>query len=124
MDAEGVRPPQGAAMPPMMQQMMERMMTAMHESGPMAVCRAIMTCAAIPEDTSADAPPEVRALFEEWARTVEGELLAVLRARGPLDIAELAAALKLSPESTLHFLGKLVREGKATLAGTRASSRA
>ncbi len=104
-----------------MQQMMERMMTAMHESGPMAMCRAMMTPVEAPENQAPHASPELRALFEEWTRNVEDELLAVLRARGPLDLADLAAALKISPESTLHLLGKLVREGKATLSGTRAS---
>ncbi len=110
-------------MPPMvMQQMMEKMMAAMQESGPMAVCRAMMTSGEALESEAAHATPELRALFEEWARNVEDELLAVLRARGPLDLAELAATLKISPQSTRHFLGKLVREGKATLTGTRASS--
>lgn len=109
-------------MPPMMQQLMERMMAGMQESGPLAMCRAMMTSVAASGDTAAYATPEVRALFEEWARSVEGEVLAVLRARGPLDLADLAAALKISPESALHFLGRLVREGKATLSGTQAAA--
>jgi len=116
-------PPGGTPMPPMvMQQMMEKMMAAMQESGPMAVCRAMMTSGEALESEAAHATPELRALFEEWARNVEDELLAVLRARGPLDLAELAATLKISPQSTRHFLGKLVREGKATPTGTRARS--
>ncbi len=65
--------------------------------------------------------PEVRMLFEEWARSVEDEMLAVLKARGPLDLAGLAGALKISPESALHFLGRLVREGKATISGIQAT---
>ena len=125
MDAEGMKPPpEGMGMSPMMRQMMERMMAGGPESGLMDCCRAMMTSSEASADLSADTAPEVRALFEEWVRGVEDEMLAVLRARGPLDVADLAAALKISPESALHFLGKLVREGKATLAGTRASGAA
>ena len=108
----------------MMQQMKEGMGAGMREFGPMAMCRAMMPAFEEPADVAADATPEVRALFEEWVRGVEDEMLSVLRTRGPLEVADLAAALKISPESALHFLGKLVREGKATLSGTRASAAA
>lgn len=105
----------------MMQQMMERMTAGMQELNPMAMCRAMMTSVATAAEMAAYATPEVRTLFEEWASSVENEVLAVLRARGPLDLAGLAAALKISPESALHFLGKLVREGKATISGAQVS---
>ena len=121
MNAEGVKSPGRTGMPATMQQMMEGMAAGMREFGPMAMCRAMMSSAEAPVDVAGYATPEVRALFEEWVRGVEDEMLAILRARGPLEVADLAAALKISPESALHFLGKLVREGKATLAGTRAS---
>ncbi len=123
MDAEGVKPPMpgGTGMPSMMQQMMEGMAAGMREFGPMAMGRMMSPAEAL-VDVAGYATPEVRALFEEWIRGVEDEMLAVLRARGPLEVADLAAALKISPESALHFLGKLVREGKANLTGTRASS--
>ena len=124
MDPKGMKPPmpEGMGMPPMMRQMMERMTAGMQELNPMAMCGAMMTSVAAAAEMAAYATPEVRALFEEWASSVENEVLAVLRARGPLDLAGLAAALKVSPESALHFLGKLVREGKATISGTQASS--
>ena len=44
-------------------------------------------------------------MFGEWARSVEDEVLATLKERGPLDLAALAASLKISPESALLFLG-------------------
>ncbi len=123
MDPKGMKPPmaEGMGMPSMMQQMMGRMTAGMQESDPMAMCRAMMTSAAAAAEMAAYATPELRTLFEEWARSVEDEVLAVLRARGPLDLTDLAAALKISPESALHFLGKLVREGKATISGTQAT---
>jgi hypothetical protein len=86
-----------------------------------AMCQAMMTSVGKAAEMAAYATPEVRTLFEEWARSVEGEVLAALRARGPLDLATLAAALQISPESALTFLGKLVREGKATISGIRAT---
>lgn len=123
MDPKGTKPPmaEGMGVPPMMQQMMGRMTAGMQESDPVAMCRAMMPSVAGTAEMAAYATPELRTLFEEWARSVEDEVLAVLRARGPLDLTELAAALKISPEGALHFLGKLVREGKATISGTQAT---
>jgi hypothetical protein len=107
---------------PLMRQMMERMTAAMQESGPLAMCRAMMNSAEARYDRASYATPELQVLFEEWARNVEDEVLSILRARGPLDLADVAAALKISPESALHLVAKLVREGKATLSGTRAAA--
>ena len=53
---------------------------------------------------------------------LQDEVLATLRSRGPMDLAALAGALKVSPESALFFLGKLVRGGTATIDGIRASA--
>ena len=112
---------EGMGMPPMMQQVMERMTAGMQEFSPMAMCRAMTASAAASAEMAAYATPELRTLFDEWARSVKDEMLAVLRARGPLDLDALAAALKISPDSALHFLAKLVREGKATISGTQAA---
>ena len=124
MDPKEMKPPmpEGMGMPPMMQQMMGRMTDGMQELNPMAMCRAMMASVATPAERPVDSTPEVRTLFEEWASSVENELLSVLRERGPLDLASLAATLKISPQSALCFLRKLVREGKATFSGTQASS--
>lgn len=48
-------------------------------------------------------------------------MLAVLTAKGPLDLAALAGALGIGPGSALHFLGTLVREGKAAIGSIRAT---
>ena len=123
MDSKGMKPPmpEGMGMPPMMQQMTERMTAGMQEFNPMAMCQAMMTSVGKAAEMAAYATPEVRTLFEEWARSVEDEVLAVLKARGPLDLTGLAAALKIGPQSALHFLGRLVREGKATISGIQAA---
>jgi hypothetical protein len=106
-------------MPSMMSQMFGK--GGQGELSPAAMCQAMMTSVGKAAEMAAYATPEVRTLFEEWARSVEDEVLAALKARGPLDLATLAAELKISPESALLFLGKLVREGKATIGAIRAT---
>ncbi len=119
MDPKSAMPP-GEGMPSMMRQMMETMGGG-GDFNPAAMCQAMMTSVGKSAELAAYATPEVRTLFEEWARSVEEELLTALKARGPLDLAALAAAVKISPESALFFLGKLVREGKVTIAGISAT---
>lgn len=108
-------------MPPMMAGMMEKMMGGGGDFNPAAMCQAMMTAVGKSAELAAYATPEVRTLFEEWARSVQDEVLATLRSRGPLDLDALAGALKINPESALFFLGKLVREGKATIGAIRAT---
>ena len=122
MDSKGMKPPtpEGMGLPPMMQEMMQKMTGAMGDFNPMAMCQAMMTSVGKAAEMAAYATPEVRVLFEEWARSVEDEVLAALKTRGRSDLAGLAAAVKISPESALYFLGKLVRDGKATITGIEA----
>lgn len=123
MDPKDMKPPTSEmiGMPPMMQQMMQKMMAGIQEFNPMAMCQAMMTSVGKAAEMAAYATPEVRTLFEEWAGSVEDEVLALLKKRGGLDLPGLAAELKISPESALYFLGKLVREGKATISEIRAA---
>jgi hypothetical protein len=123
MEPNEMKPPTsgGMGLPPMMQEMMQRMMGGMKEFNPMAMCQAMMTSVSKSAELAAYATPEVRTLFEEWAESVEGELLTALKARGPMDLGTLAAALTIRPDSALCFLGKLVREGKVAIAAIRAT---
>ena len=111
-------------MPPMMQEMMQKMMGGMKEFNPMAMCQAMMTSVSKSAEMAAYATPEVRTLFEEWAQSVGAEVLTVLKAKGRVNLAELAAALKISPEGALFFLGRLVREGKISISGIQATEAA
>jgi hypothetical protein len=119
MDPKGRKPPMAGGFGP--SAMMEAMGAAGGDVNPAAMCQAMMTSVGKAAEMAAYATPEVRTLFEEWAHSVEEEVLAALRSRGPLDLAALAAALKISPESALYFLGKLVREGKARIGGIEAT---
>lgn len=122
MDPKGRRPLEGGVEPPpAMREVMRSMMGgAGGELNPAAMCQAMMSSVGKAAEMAAYATPEVRTLFEEWARSVEEEVLGVLRSRGPVDLTDLAAALKISPESALYFLGKLVREGKARIGAIEA----
>ncbi len=116
MDPKGTMP---GGMPAMMREMMGK--AGSGDFNPAAMCQAMMTSVGKAAELAAYATPEVRTLFEEWARSVEDEVLAALRARGPLELGALAAALKISPEGALFFLGKLVRDGKASIGAIRAT---
>jgi hypothetical protein len=63
------------------------------------------------------ATPEVRGLFEEWARAVEEEIVVLLKNKGTSDPSEIAAKLKISEESALFFIGKMAREKKLKITG-------
>jgi len=125
MEPKGPRPPMAErmGMPPMMKAMMQERSGGAEGFDPAAMCQAMMTSVSRAAEMAAYATPEVRTLFEEWARSVEEEVLTTLEARGPLDLATLASVLKIGPESALSFLGKLVREGKATIAGIQATGK-
>ncbi len=110
---------EGMSMPPMMQQMMEKMMGGMEGFNPMAMCQAMMTSVSKSAEMAAYATPEVRALFEEWARSVEEEIRAALKEAGQLDLEQLAARFKIGPESAMYFLARLVKAGKASISGVK-----
>jgi hypothetical protein len=65
------------------------------------------------------ATPEVRGLFEEWARAVEEEIVGLLKDKGPSEPSEIAAKLMISEESALFFIGKMAREKKVKITGIR-----
>lgn len=65
------------------------------------------------------ATPEVRGLFEEWARAVEEEIIGLLKDKGLSEPSDIAAKLKISEESAVFFIGKLAREKKIKITGIR-----
>jgi hypothetical protein len=69
------------------------------------------------------ATPEVRALFEEWARVVEDEIISFIKNNEKAQPAAIAETVKLSEESVLFFLGKLLREGRITVGELRVTEK-
>ncbi len=62
---------------------------------------------------------ELRGLFEEWVKALEGEVIEFLKEKGSCLPADLAAQLKLSEESVLFLISKLVREGRLKITGVK-----
>jgi predicted HTH transcriptional regulator len=58
------------------------------------------------------ATPEVRVLFEEWAKLFEEEILAFIKDNAKATSADIAAKMRLSEESMLYCLSKMFHEGK------------
>ena len=65
------------------------------------------------------ATPEIRGLFEEWAKAVEGEILEFLKEQKSSTLVEIAAKIKITEESVLFLIGKLAREGKLKITGVK-----
>ncbi len=62
---------------------------------------------------------ELRGLFDEWLKALEGEIIEFLKEKGSCIPADLANQLKLSEESVFFLIGKLVREGKLKITGVK-----
>ncbi len=67
------------------------------------------------------ATPEIRGLFEEWAKAVEEEIVAFLKEKGSSEPSDIAVRLKISEESALFFIGKMAREKKVKITGIKLS---
>lgn len=70
------------------------------------------------------ATPEVRALFEEWAKLVEDEIIAFIKEKEKAQPSAIAEKVKLSEESVLFFISKLLREGRITVGDLRVREKA
>lgn len=64
---------------------------------------------------AAFATPELHMLFGEWMESLEREALTAMADKNQMDVATLAAALKISEESTIHLIAHLASKGKAVL---------
>jgi hypothetical protein len=67
------------------------------------------------------ATPEIRGLFEEWARALEEEIITFVKEKQRTSPPDIAAKLKISEESVLFFIGKMAREGKLIIGEIRVS---
>ena len=50
-----------------------------------------------------------KTLFDEWARSVETEILGEIVRHGKMQIEFMATAMRTSEESIIYFLSRLVR---------------
>lgn len=117
----GGSPGQGMANP--MMRMMGFMMGGQKEGGefnPMEMCKKMMGSAGRGGEAAAFATPEIRTLFEEWARQMDEEILGLLQNGVPSDLDQLATRLKISKESLIFFLARLAQKGEVDLRPQRA----
>jgi hypothetical protein len=108
----------GEGMPNPMMRMMGFMRSGKKEDGefnPMDMCKKMMATMGQGRETAVFATPEIRTLFEEWARQMDEELLSLLDGGAPADLDQLAARLKISKESLIFFLARLAQKGEIGL---------
>ena len=94
--------------------MMNKMMDKMKDENfnPMEMCRRMGESVAAVAEIAGLATPEVRALFEDWASEVEKEILNVIKEAGQVNPLSIAEKFKISEDSALYFISKLVRDKK------------
>jgi hypothetical protein len=64
---------------------------------------------------AAFATPELHMLFGEWMESLEREALTAMADKDQMDVATLAATLRISEESAIHLISHLASKGKAVL---------
>ena len=99
-------------MPDMAKKMMSNMQNKDNSFNPKQMCESMMKSVESTAKLAGQANSEVQMLFEEWLEQVEEELLEILKDEQNLDIQNISNKLRVSEESVLYFLSKLVREKK------------
>jgi hypothetical protein len=56
--------------------------------------------------------PSAKILFDYWKKTIEAEILALLKEGGPMAVGDLAVRTKMSEEAVDLFVRNMVEEGK------------
>jgi len=108
MDKPGMNPRTGM-------DMMKKMMGGGEGGGPMQMCKDMTSSIKKTASLAAFATPELHALFSEWLEGKEKEVLATIAKPGKHDLAGIAEALKLTPESTAYLLARMAAEEKLSL---------
>jgi len=108
MDKPGMNPQMGM-------DMMKKMMGGGEGGGPMQMCKDMTSSIKKTASLAAFATPELHALFSEWLEGKEKEVLDTVARSGKHDLAGIAKALKLTPESTAYLLARMAAEEKLTL---------
>jgi hypothetical protein len=94
--------------------MMSNMMGKMKDENfnPMEMCKTMRESIAATAKIASLATPEVQALFEDWVSEVEKEILNIIKAEGQINPSAIADKLKITEDSALYFVSKLVRDKK------------
>ncbi|CCU79850.1 hypothetical protein HSACCH_01655 [Halanaerobium saccharolyticum subsp. saccharolyticum DSM 6643] len=102
----------------MMPDMAKKMMSNMQNKGfsPQEMCEKMTASVEKTAKLAGQANDEVQMLFEEWAEQVEKELLDLLKNiqedKNDFDAGEAAESLKVSEDTVLFFLSRLIKNKK------------
>jgi hypothetical protein len=103
----------------MMPDMAKKMMSKMQNNSfsPQKMCENMTASIEKTAKLAGQANDEVQMLFEEWAGAVENELLEVLENNyqnddSSFDINQIADELKVSEDTVLFFLSRLIKDRK------------
>jgi len=102
----------------MMPDMAKKMMANMQNKSfsPQEMCEKMTASVEKTAKLAGQANDEVQMLFEEWAEQVEKELLDLLediqKENNNFDAAEAAESLKVSEDTVLFFLSRLIKNKK------------
>lgn len=99
-------------MPDMAKKMMSNMQNKDNSFNPKQMCESMMKSVESTAKLAGQANSEVQMLFEEWVEQVEEELLEILKDEHNFNTQNISNQLRVSEESVLYFLSKLVREKK------------
>ena len=97
----------------------EDMMASIVGNPMMDMCKSMMESINNTAKMAGFATSEVRALFEEWATEVENEVLSLIERNNQVSPTEIAQELKISEDSALYFISKLIREKKIKILGVQ-----
>lgn len=108
----------------MMQDMMQNMMKGMGGMPDMCMKMMQQMTGSVTEtaNIASFATPEMRGLFEEWARSPEEEIITFVKEKGKANPSDIAAKLKISEESIFFLIGKLVSERKLIISEIQVST--
>lgn len=98
----------------MMPDMAKKMMSNMQNKNfsPQEMCENMTRSVEKIAKLAGQANEEVQILFEEWAEQVEKELLKVLKMNEEFKLENVAESLKVSEDTVLYFLSRLIRDKK------------
>lgn len=105
----------GGMMPPMAKTMMGKM--SGEGFNPMEMCKQMTETVTETAKMAGFATPEVQAMFDDWVTEVEKEILKLISDKGQLTPESIAEELKISEDSALYFISKLIRDKKVKVTG-------
>ena len=83
----------------------------------MEMCKRMTESVSTSAKMAGFATPEVLAMFEDWVTEVEKEILKLIDDKGQLTPDSIAKELKISEDSALYFISKLIRDKKVKATG-------